>query len=271
VVRYTALAFAACTDCHRDPHRGAMKQVCTDCHTTADWNRLLNRSSFERTFNHTTTKFALNGAHARADCRACHAVGVSRRPDLVLKVPAAERSALYPRPEARECVSCHTDYHRDVFARSPVGPRCTSCHTEAAWTPTTFDLTRHNEVTWRLTGGHLAVPCAGCHRATGGARGPPQFRLASRECVACHVMDDPHAGQFGARACDPCHGTGTFRVTAFDHARTRYPLDGRHRGVSCAGCHATVTPPGGKPVIRYRPLEFATCRACHAQPMEGTP
>ncbi len=271
MIRFAGVTHALCTDCHRDPHRGAMRRACTECHTTADWKRLLDRSKFEATFDHGTTKFALKGAHAKATCARCHDTRATRPASLALKYPArAGGAGMYPAPEAGNCQSCHTDYHQSVFAKSPGGALCSGCHTETAWLPTSFDLARHNQQTWKLTGAHVAVPCLGCHTAAGGAKAPPRFRLDAEACVTCHKADDPHAGQFTDRKCDDCHTTAAFRITGFDHSRTKYPLDGAHQKVPCAGCHATVTAPDGKRFVRYRPLE-STCRACHGATIKGTP
>jgi hypothetical protein len=47
----------------------------------------------------------------------------------------------------------------------------------------------------------------------------------------------------------------------FDHARTRYPLDGKHAAVGCEACH-------GANMARPTP-SFATCTGCHADPHRG--
>src|ERR1035441_8582808 len=51
---------------------------------------------------------------------------------------------------------------------------------------------------------------------------------------------DPHRGAFVAR-CESCHNTDVwkqFRTSnGFDHATTKFPLDGKHREVACMKCH----------------------------------
>ena len=88
------------------------------------------------------------------------------------------------------------------------------------------------------------------------------LRPEAGECVTCHAVDDPHGDQFAGRGCDECHAVETFRIPAFDHDRTRYPLDGAHRDVDCASCHPTETTTDGSRRIRWRPLE-TRCRDCH--------
>ena len=50
----------------------------------------------------------------------------------------------------------------------------------------------------------------------------------------------------------------------FDHARTKYPLTGKHAAVSCAACHKDFSTPALK-----KPA-FATCASCHADAHKGT-
>ncbi|HEX3853051.1 MAG TPA: cytochrome c3 family protein, partial [Polyangiaceae bacterium] len=60
-----------CDGCHQDVHKGRFAKVssgneCGVCHTAVNWPTDLK-------FDHNTrTKFPLTGAHANADCRACH-------------------------------------------------------------------------------------------------------------------------------------------------------------------------------------------------------
>jgi hypothetical protein len=260
VVRFAGLTARSCTDCHRDPHRGRMKQTCESCHSTDGWSRLLDRNKFEATFDHSRTKFTLRGAHARAACDKCHAMRPATSWTVRLIFAATGGRSAYPAPVAADCMSCHVDVHQNTFVRTAGGPGCQGCHTESGWVPTTYDLARHARETYALTGAHLAVPCADCHPTTAPAR-VPRFHLGSTECVACHAKRDPHAAQFPGRACSECHTTASFAVTSFNHARTRYPLDGAHQRVACSGCHRKV-PGTPQPFVRYRPLE-TTCRACH--------
>ena len=52
-----------CTTCHNDPHRTTL--ACETCHNTNQWKEL-------RPFDHSTTKFPLEGAHQSATCVSCH-------------------------------------------------------------------------------------------------------------------------------------------------------------------------------------------------------
>jgi hypothetical protein len=261
--RYRGLRFDTCTACHRDPHERRMGSDCESCHTTAGWARL-DRNRFEREFDHGTTDFELEGGHADARCSACHDRSVSD-PDIRLVFSPGTHNRSYPAPKADDCLSCHVDIHDSVFTERAGGALCDRCHDQVDWHPTTYDVVRHNDgSTFVLEGAHLATPCGACHAADADGV-PPRFRLDHDRCVSCHAEDDPHDGQFEDRACDDCHGTDGYDVARFDHDRTRYPLDGSHRDVGCAACHAGEPRADGTILRRFRPLGMQ-CEDCHGDP-----
>jgi hypothetical protein len=264
--RLRGLEFGTCTSCHAadDPHDGRLGDACTDCHATDGWHAV-GGAAFERRFDHSRTTFPLAGRHAVAPCAACHRPDRARTRELALTFRADTRSRAYPLAAAERCTSCHVDYHAAAFREIPGGSDCRNCHGEDGWTPTTYDIARHNrEAKYALTGAHLATPCLACHENPVLGQAALQFRIPDQACLACHRVLDPHGGQFPGRACDECHTTDSFRIPVFDHAQTRYPLDGRHRTVPCASCHPSVTGPDGRAVRQYRPLGTA-CRDCHTE------
>jgi hypothetical protein len=270
VTRYVGVKAGSCAACHADPHQGRMRQPCESCHNTTNWTRLTNRSGFESSFDHGRTRFALAGAHASAPCASCHAPATHPTRDVRITFVPSQARTSYPAPRVSSgCLSCHVDVHDSAFVRTPGGRNCQNCHGETAWIPSAYDLTRHNRESYQLTGAHIAVACRSCHLPVREG-GPPRFSPLPRDCATCHKLQDPHAGQFTGRACTDCHVAETFRVAAFDHAKTRYPLDGAHRGVACAKCHPTVAASNGAAVVRYRPLE-TTCKACHGAAIPRRP
>ena len=269
VRQFVGVTASSCASCHADKHKGVMRQTCESCHSTERWSRLLDRGKFEASFDHSRTGFLLVNAHAKAACAKCHNPAARPTATVRLTFLAAQVDAMFPAPVARDCLSCHIDVHEDVFVGRPGGAACQHCHGQTSWRPATYDFSRHNRETWVLTGAHIAVPCSGCH-APVRAGAPPQFVLKSRECFACHREKDPHAGQFPQRVCADCHVTNSFRIAAFDHSRTRYPLDGAHRNVACAQCHTRVALPSGAAFTRYRPLQ-KTCQSCHGAAIPRRP
>ena len=121
----------------------------------------------------------------------------------------------------------------------------------------------HSKTAYPLTGAHVATACEKCHAA----KVWKGIRFAS--CADCHK--DPHAKPLGA--CATCHTTASFKIgtattpTAgvaprkFDHAKTGYPLVGRHAALACASCHV-------QPATKVH-LKYARCADCHKDPHRG--
>lgn len=80
-----------CEACHADPHAGqTADRTCGACHDAATFARAIG-------FDHETTAFPLTGAHAAAECRACHA-RLPSRPGAVL---------IRFKPVPFRCEDCH--------------------------------------------------------------------------------------------------------------------------------------------------------------------
>ena len=258
--RYRPVRFDACSACHVDPHEGAMQGRCESCHTTAGWQSV-DRAGMERRFDHERTGFELMGSHAQLTCASCHdARTVSGLAGIRIQYVRGTAARAYPSPVTGKCVSCHLDEHSGQLEDVPGGAECTNCHGEVEWLPAHYGPERHSETTFPLEGAHRTVACADCHRS---ATDSLVFSVAAAACTDCHQPDDPHDGQFSNRSCDSCHSVQAFRIPAFDHGATRYPLDGAHRDVSCSSCHAAQPGSRGQAMVRYRPLG-TRCVDCHA-------
>jgi hypothetical protein len=259
-LRYRPLAFASCTACHEDEHDGAMAGDCTTCHATEGWLPVVAARVAGR-FDHGTTAFPLTGAHAAAECASCHdRERVTGDASVRIVFREGTESRAFPSPMSGTCAACHVDEHRGVFDQRPDDGGCTGCHDEDAWLPSSFDLERHNvEASFLLEGAHVVVPCASCHREDGG---PLLIRVEAGSCGACHTGDDPHGEQFAGRDCARCHGPDSFRIPAFAHEATAFPLEGAHRELACTSCHVAEGGPGASAPVRYRPLGTA-CQDCH--------
>ena len=184
----------ACSTCHADPHDGAFdgrglpaalhgREGCARCH---------DEHSFEGhlpgTFEHGRwTGFALDGAHARAACEACHAR--TDEPDT--------RGRSFGRARGSACIDCHGDPHVGQFADGGTTD-CARCH---------------------ATGPDFGVPDFDhAHFDHGGrTRFPLDATHAALDCGACHV-DAPLAGGGSAvrykplgTKCQDCHGVGGTR------------------------------------------------------------
>lgn len=250
-----------CPKCH-EAGKGVSAQRCLACHETVN-TQVTTHTGFhsdktdrcwechsdhkgrdhqlvqltESDFDHATTGFALEGPHARAECSDCH-----EKPK--------EWTGLDP-----TCSSCHEEVHH---SDRPYLKACDGCHEVVedwavrAVPASVFDHTDHAQVDWILEGAHLEATCADCHVD---AVFHPKTHDA---CTDCHK--NPHRMPVSG-GCDSCHGVRSFRdVGSFDHARSGWPLEGRHVDVACRKCHVDRA---------TRPLAHETCADCHEDPHGG--
>ena len=128
---------------------------------------------------------------------------------------------------------------------------CSLCHVGDSWTVLRADFQfDHAEVTGvPLLGAHAQAACLRCHNDYG-----PVAAYVARGCSGCHT--DIHEGQLG-KDCKRCHTEGTWRPHGViaDHARTRFPLVGRHIVTACILCHPAA--PTGE--YRGAPVQCAQC------------
>ncbi len=248
----TDLAFRAkngdrCINCHEDIHKGSFGEDCTTCHSGKSWKERKN-------FNHGNTKFPLIGKHTNLDCKKCHKFGETIR-------------------EFQRCRDCHEDIHRGQFFTEKRWHDCSQCHREKGWLPALFTIDDHGKTSFPLQENHLAVPCFLCHLQETDPDGKyVKFTGIGTRCAQCH--EDIHAGQFQAAIekddCTACHRTDQWKISQFDHSKTRFPLDGKHIQVKCEKCHQKeniIFENKTVRVIRYKPLKFA-CLDCHLETFE---
>jgi hypothetical protein len=225
-----------CATCHKDPHEGRLGQDCARCHNFVDWKNVT------ATFDHSKTKYPLTGLHAQVKCEKCHTPGPDNKPRY-FGIPFGK------------CDDCHKDPHHGSFKQS-----CATCHVTSGWKKVTQGLREnfdHSKTKYPLVGKHLTVECAACHK-----NGDFKKELPFAKCMDCHK--DEHNGQFVKRpdggACESCHDVNGWKPSKFDvkaHTSTKYPLEGKHVKVECAGCHI----PKGKDTL-YK-VKFAACLDCH--------
>lgn len=195
-----------CISCHLkdDKHKQTLGRDCASCHTERSWKE-------PPKFDHEKTRFPLLGKHVKADCKDCH------------------KDALY-RQTPSLCIDCH---RKDDKHAGTLGASCVDCHFERNW-KTTQGRFDHQRTKFPLRNAHAAskVKCGDCHQDL------KSYRLTATDCNACHKRDDKHEGTLGDR-CELCHGDTAWRQAGFDHARSRFPLVGRHVNAKCKACHET--------------------------------
>jgi hypothetical protein len=251
--RYTGIPFNQCSDCHKDPHHGSFPQGCQACHSTSGWKKISLTTVNER-FDHSKTKFPLEGKHLSVDCAQCHANGDFKK-----------------RLAFQKCMDCHTpDPHKGQFAKRSDHGECASCHNVNGWKPSTFTVKEHAASAYPLQGGHARVECAQCHIPKGKET---LFKVKFVSCTDCH--SDRHAAQFAAapyfNACDRCHNLEGYKPSTFTlakHKETHFVLTGGHVAVPCADCHKESAEFRPKPSAVYHWKEL-TCTSCHVDPHKG--
>ncbi|MBI3818324.1 MAG: hypothetical protein HY286_06495 [Planctomycetes bacterium] len=262
----------ACESCHEDPHKGQMKSACSDCHEQLGPFKDLS------TYVHILS-FPLVGAHRTPGCLECH----KKESTHAIEALAGKT----PPPTSRTCVECHASPHRSAFVESvalgaakPTGESCLLCHdpTHKTFVGTDAAMTsaRHAATGFPLTPPHSQLKCDDCHRKdisnTDFKQRYPGRTLQS--CEACHK--DAHRGEFinnpafAKTQCTDCHKTDAFKPSKFgvpEHAKTPFPLLGKHVQVDCLQCHKAEAVPAGTPP-RFDAAQTA-CAQCHRDPHGG--
>jgi hypothetical protein len=218
----------------RSPH-GALTLECAGCHLPQSWTAIRTDGKF----NHETTRFPLQGAHARVTCRSCH-------------------TALDFKGAPTTCSSCHADLHR-----GELGADCAQCHTARSFLDRTAMVRAHATTRFPLDGAHLLADCQVCHAPA--AQGRLAFVNKPTQCESCHMQDyaatrsPDHRTTGLPTQCTSCHSTASWARARFDHASSGFPLTGAHAALSCNQCHAN---------FQFRGTA-AACVDCHRTDYES--
>ncbi len=232
----------SCVECHQDVHRGEMGTDCERCHTPTSF---IDRSEAVRM--HRTTRFPLSGAHAAADCEACHrtrSLGRMMYVGLPIQCAACHDSTAFPAAPQRPA---------DHIPNGFVGD-CSLCHSTVSFATA---ASPHSDSYFPLKGGH-ALPCVDCH-------GQPFHSIPSPACANCHLAqynattDPNHAQAQFPTDCSLCHTIYAWTPSTFHHSAT-FPLTGAHATIDCNACHADG-------VYRGKPT---ACVSCHLAQYQST-
>jgi hypothetical protein len=195
---------------------------------------------------------ALGGFSTHAEfenqCEHCHAPLETTQADLctrchtsIMEQIAAKAGTHFEMENIQECRFCHPDHQGREF--DPVAAAFPHFdHSKAG-----FVLIWH-QVDYDAT----PMECSDCHTREDG------FALTTGVCAACHAdhdsdFMDAHIQSYG-EDCLACHA-GSGELADFDHASTRFPLEGVHAQTQCVNCHADG---------RFEELP-TECAACHAE------
>jgi len=223
----------ACIECHSDHHGLKFEMIRFD----------------KKTFKHDLTGFPLTGAHQKNDCKACH------QTKYISDKNIAKKEYTYL-GLGTSCLSCHQDYHQESLSSD-----CMACHDMDQFAPAS--KFQHSKTKFPLEGKHQKVDCDQCHKIeiVNGERFQNFKGLEFKTCTACHI--DVHKNKFGNK-CTECHSVNSFRslnaLNNFDHNRSNFKLEGKHKNVDCKTCH---TGSYTKPIAHKR------CSNCHQDIHEG--
>ncbi|MCP4604738.1 MAG: hypothetical protein GY847_30160 [Proteobacteria bacterium] len=220
-----------CLSCHKDPHESRLGNDCLKCHNENKWKEVDHKK-----LDHDKTRYKLEGKHKKVKCEKCHG-----------------KPAKYLGLKFSACADCHTkdkDPHKGRFSVD-----CVSCHNVKDWKPAKMKRRLHTKLS--ILGGHKKVKCKKCHDIK-----PSKAPSKGRACVACHKKKI-HKADFGNN-CLQCHKQIQWvgvseAVSKKAHAKTVYPLNGKHGDVKCDKCHKPEWPLEK----RYKGLKFTRCLDCH--------
>lgn len=217
----------------QSPHGDLKGKDCSNCHNPQNWKIDVKKLDFD----HSKTKFPLQGQHSSVDCKACH---------TTLKFEGTPQN----------CVSCHTSVHGNTLSND-----CQSCHTPANWLVKAI-LPLHERSRFPLFGKHQTADCSMCHENYE----VRQFEPVQTDCYSCHSKDyystlaPNHPNGKFSKDCSTCHDTKAtnWRSSNIDH--NFFPLTGGHSRPSCYDCHTVGTFAGLS----------KECYSCHKPNYEAT-
>jgi len=164
--------FKGCVTCHQDPHGDGLlaQSGCTDCHSQTSFR------AFPDGFDHGRwTGFALDGAHSKSKCSACHAP--LRQPD--------PKGRTAKRARGDRCVDCHSDPHASQFVQKGATD-CAKCHKTVSFSELRFFHDRDSR--FRLGKQHQSLACDACHKPVRWKdRDIVRYRPLGRRCGSCHM------------------------------------------------------------------------------------
>ena len=271
-----------CQGCHESPHSETFlagnavlaglqkKEACKTCHSPAQ-ESFRPEGLVITAQQHALGGFRLTEPHDKQACADCH--------DPTIE----EWKGRHPGRRQDDCRSCHEDPHGGQFDEGHQGlASCLDCHERTHFDPTAFDLEKHEQTKFPLTGKHRDNECQSCHEKPAEDQ-PRRFQGTPTHCDGCHK--DSHDGFFADRlrgrtlpehgSCELCHDTAGFSEPKdFDHlAWTGFRLEGAHAQARCEACHERTAEPDeagrtfGRISVRYG--KFKGCVTCHEDPHKG--
>lgn len=268
-----------CLDCHReiaalrDAKRGyhgiADRGECASCHLEhggLDFALVNWGPGGSEAFDHDLAGWPLDGKHLSLECAKCHTPKLQTSKVVMAVKPKLSAKSFLGLGTA--CAECHDDPHEGNF-----GTTCKDCHTTEDFHVIRTEGFDHDKTKYPLRGAHRTVECKTCHDPKKAWGKKPKFDLCSR----CH--SDPHDGAatLAGRVvdCESCHKVERFFPSTFDrqdHAKTQFPLSGKHSAVDCSKCHQpkdrAATSKARAASVKFR-WKSTVCADCHGDAHAG--
>ncbi len=222
-------------------------------------------------FDHLSTGFALQDAHARARCESCHQGGVLKG-------------------TPRDCVACHSTGRRLSTGNTvmpanhlPTRQACDSCHNTASFagarfrhigvTPGTCTTCHNGAIAPGKTASHVptTASCDSCHRSSAWlpAKAFDHAGVVPGSCQTCHNgsrasgkpashVPTTAVPAMATASCDSCHKGGTRSWTGA-RVHPNFSIS-----TSCSTCHSGAYPDAtGKPNNPLHAGVTGNCESCH--------
>ena len=178
-----------------------------------------------------------SSVHMADRCMQCHTEISTQLTD-----PSTLHGAMYKASGEKNCIVCHTEHH------GPLASQTSDNMLSFPHAGLGFSLASHVQ---RQDG--KPFECVDCH--------PNGYQTFT--CDACHrqidaAFMDQHISQYGTD-CMGCHDGIETVGKSFDHAKTQFPLVGRHLGLLCVSCHQN-----DRTLADMRSTPTA-CQNCHAK------
>ncbi|NOX17116.1 MAG: cytochrome C [Chlorobi bacterium] len=185
-----------------------------------------------------------------------------------------------------KCLACHAEikvrieqdrgYH---VSSEAIGKNCSACHSEHFGRDFEIVHFHHEELNhdltgFKLLGEHAKLKCDVCHASKFIVDNNKTiknrkntFLGLSQKCASCH--ENYHKETLSTDDCRQCHGFNDWKkAEKFDHQKTDFPLEGKHKNVKCEGCHK-ITGTGENKFQEFTGFKFGRCGDCHADVHKG--
>ncbi|MEQ1876128.1 MAG: cytochrome c3 family protein, partial [Bdellovibrionia bacterium] len=262
------LSDTKCMICHKEiktfvelkrGFHGLRKESCFQCHADHKGRTASTTVVDEKSFDHLTTGFSLEGKHSSLKCSECH---TKKRTTKRLR-----KNETHFFGKQTSCVSCHKKDDVHFFKAPWKSKDCNACHGPTSWKKDiSFDHEKDGK--YRLLGKHDDIKCSKCH-VPNPKTSQSKYKwpsLEANKCLSCHANfhKDNVSPKYRSGRCDQCHSQSGWKIDDFDHSTVGYELRGKHAVIRCTECHK---PRPGASTPSLKTFKWSglnqNCTSCH--------